>query len=586
MRSREGGAEETVRADYLIAADGAHSLVREQSDIAMAGRGAFAECVTIYFRADMRDPDRGPQPQRGLREPPRTAGVLPVLPRRGRRIPRRLLHDRADGTRDTHVAEDLDAARCVDLVRKALGRPDLGRGVDNVQRWSAAASGPARFQDRRVFLAGDAAHVMPPTGGFGGNTGVADAHNLAWKLALVAPARPGPTLLDTYDAERRPVGALTVEQAYTRYVLRVDPSLPRDDLADPLDDASIELGPVYRSAAVLGPDEDDGALLADPRRPGGRPGTRAPHLPVELDGAQASVLDVLGHGFVLLAGPGGQSWCDATAAVSERLGVPLLAYRVAVDGTVVDLRGSFPESFGTGIDGAVLVRPDGVVRLADLRGGAGSERGARARRANVARSARRTGGAAPAAAGRGAATAGATTRPTTTATPNARLSSVTSGLSPSTQWPPGTARRTRLTTSRSGREGNRARTTSPGRTAPAGTHPADQQPVAVSARSGAIDGPVTRASAQRAGQRRDRVAPALSLSITASRVADDPTPRHPEARPCVSPACSPPWRPPLTATSPAASTTRPRPASRPSPSRPSRRSTRATRTRSSAPAPS
>ena len=76
-----------------------------------------------------------------------------------------------------------------------------------------------------MFLAGDSAHAMPPTGGFGGNTGVADAHNLAWKLALVSAGLAGPRLLDTYDAERRPISALTVEQAYTRYALRVDPSL-------------------------------------------------------------------------------------------------------------------------------------------------------------------------------------------------------------------------------------------------------------------------------------------------------------------------------------------------------------------------
>jgi hypothetical protein len=212
-----------------------------------------------------------------------------------------------------------------------------------------------------VFLAGDAAHVMPPTGGFGGNTGVADAHDLAWKLAMVANGTAGAELLDTYDAERRPVASLTVEQAYTRYVLRVDPSLPRDDLAAPLDDASIELGAVYRSAAVLGPDEDDEALLVDPRLPGGRPGTRAPHLPVERDGISASVLDVLGDGFVLLAGPAGQAWCDATAVVGEDLGVPLTAHRVAPDAAVADPGSLFPETFGTGADGAVLVRPDGVI---------------------------------------------------------------------------------------------------------------------------------------------------------------------------------------------------------------------------------
>jgi 2-polyprenyl-6-methoxyphenol hydroxylase-like FAD-dependent oxidoreductase len=361
IRPRDDGPEETVRADYLVAADGAHSLVREQSDIASAGRGAFARCVTIYFRADMREliGDRNlsvvyvnhPELLGFFRfSLAGDAGFLAVFST-----------TEPDGTRDTHVAEDLTPERCVELVRKALGRPELAVDVDNVQRWSATASWASRFQDRRVFLAGDAAHVMPPTGGFGGNTGVADAHDLAWKLALVVNGTAGPALLDTYDTERRPVAALTVEQAYTRYVLRVDPSLPRNDLAAPLDDASIELGPVYRSAAVLGPEEDDGALLVDPRLPGGRPGTRAPHLAVERDGAPTSVLDVFGDGFVLLAGPAGQPWCAAAPAVAEGLGAPLTAYRVAPDGDLVDGRSSFPETFGTGTQGAVLVRPDGVV---------------------------------------------------------------------------------------------------------------------------------------------------------------------------------------------------------------------------------
>ena len=361
LRSRDGGAEEAVRTDYLVAADGAHSLVRERSGIEMTGRGAFAQCVTIYFRADMRDliGDRNlsvvyvnhPELLGFFRFSfAGDAGFLAVFST-----------TEPDGSRDTHVAEDLTPERCVDLVHKALGRPDLPVDVDSVQRWSAAASWATRFQDRRVFLAGDAAHVMPPTGGFGGNTGVADAHDLAWKLALVANGTAGPALLDTYDAERRPVASLTVEQAYTRYVLRVDPSLPRTDMVGPLDDASIELGPVYRSAAVLGPDEDDGALLADPRLPGGRPGVRVPHLDVELGGTPASVLDVLGDGFVLLAGPTGQPWCDAAASVAEGLGLPLRAYRVAADGDLVDAGSAFPEMCGTGADGALLVRPDGVV---------------------------------------------------------------------------------------------------------------------------------------------------------------------------------------------------------------------------------
>src|SRR4030095_16393811 len=113
-----------------------------------------------------------------------------------------------------------------ELARKALGRADIPVEIDNMQRWTAAAAHASCFRDRRVFLAGDAAHVMPPTGGFGGNTGIGDAHNLAWKLAAVVSGTAGAGLLDTYDAERRPVCDLVVEQAYTRYVLRVDPPSP------------------------------------------------------------------------------------------------------------------------------------------------------------------------------------------------------------------------------------------------------------------------------------------------------------------------------------------------------------------------
>ncbi|MGY1604286.1 FAD-dependent monooxygenase [Geodermatophilus sp. SYSU D00815] len=362
IRDRDAGREETVRSQYLVAADGTHSGVRDRLGIGMDGRGAFAECVTIYFRADVRDliGDRNlsvvyvnhPELLGFFRfSITGDSGFLAVFSTRN-----------PDGSRDTHVADDLDTARCVQFVRKALGRPDVDVAVENVQRWTAAAAHAARFADRRVFLAGDAAHVMPPTGGFGGNTGVADAHNLAWKLALVSQGVAGPGLLETYDAERRPIADMVVEQAYTRYALRVDPSLPRDGLAAPLDDPSIELGPVHRSAAVV-PDEaaDDGAVVADPRQPSGRPGVRAPHLWVEADGAPASVLDLFGPHLTLLTGPGGQAWADAATAVAETSAAPLRAHRLAPDGPVVDRDGSFPRSYGTGDEGAVLVRPDGVV---------------------------------------------------------------------------------------------------------------------------------------------------------------------------------------------------------------------------------
>jgi 2-polyprenyl-6-methoxyphenol hydroxylase-like FAD-dependent oxidoreductase len=360
LRARDDGSEQTVRSDFLVAADGSHSPVREALGIELAGRGSFAECVTIYFRADMRELI-GDRPLSVVYvSHPELLGFFRFSLTGDSGFLAVFSTTDADGARDTHVADDLDTGRCVDLVRKALGRPDVAVEVDNVQRWTAAAVHAARFGDGRIFLAGDAAHVMPPTGGFGGNTGVADAHNLAWKLALVTRGITGHGLLDTYDAERRSVCDLTVEQAYTRYVLRVDPTLPRDDMAAPLDDASIELGPVHRSAAVLGDGSDDGAPLVDPRQPGGRPGTRLPHVAITRDGQPASTLDLVGPGFVLRAGEKGDRWGSVAEAAAHASGLPLSAHTVGRSGDLVAADG-VAEAFGIEEDGAVVVRPDGIV---------------------------------------------------------------------------------------------------------------------------------------------------------------------------------------------------------------------------------
>ena len=226
LRPRDGGAEQTVRADYLVAADGAHSPARKRCGIEMAGRGSFADCVTIYFRADMRELIGDRNLSVVYVNHPELLGFFRFSITGDSGFLAVFSTINPDGTKNTAVGETMDTAWATELVRKALGRADIPVEIDNVQRWTAAAAHASRFRDRRVFLAGDAAHVMPPTGGFGGNTGIGDAHNLAWKLAGVVGGTAGAGLLDTYDAERRPVCDLVVEQAYTRYVLRVDPRSP------------------------------------------------------------------------------------------------------------------------------------------------------------------------------------------------------------------------------------------------------------------------------------------------------------------------------------------------------------------------
>ena len=135
-------------------------------------------------------------------------------------------------------------------MRAAVGDPELDADIEAVDKWIASADNASTYQSGRIFLAGDAAHTMPPTGGFGGNTGVHDAHNLAWKLALVLRGVAGPELLDTYDAERHPSGRQAVEQAYNRYVTRSDPDLGTEGMQPAIPDLHVEFNR-YRSSAVF-----------------------------------------------------------------------------------------------------------------------------------------------------------------------------------------------------------------------------------------------------------------------------------------------------------------------------------------------
>ena len=360
IRSRNGDIEETVRSDYLVAADGAHSKVRELSGIELAGRGTFADCVTIYFRADMRELIGDRNLSVVYVNHPELLGFFRFSITGDSGFLAVFSTTEADGTRNTTWPPTWTPhAR-----RRSSERP----WVAPTFRWRSKAcsvgvrrppglrasrtvgsSLPATRPTSCPRPAGSAATPASPT-----RTTWRGNSPWCWK------ARRGRRCSTPNDVERRSVSSLSVEQAYTRYVLRVDPSLPRDDMAAPLDDASIELGPIYRSAAVLD-DWDDDVPVVDPRDPGGRPGTRAPHLAVELHGAPASIVDVFARGFVLLAGPAGQAWCDAAGRVAEDLDVPFVAHRVAADGSLVDRAQSFPKTFGTGDEGAVVVRPDGVV---------------------------------------------------------------------------------------------------------------------------------------------------------------------------------------------------------------------------------
>ena len=221
VRDVDSGAERTLSGQYLVGADGAHSKVRELLGIPFDGRGVFSNSITIYFNADLA-PQMAGKPLSVIYinnlafggffrlEKDCQSGFLVV----------NTVGDPKTNPDAANAAKDVSEARLIEFVRIGAGVPDLPVKITGLARWRATSDVARRYQDGRVFLAGDAAHLMPPNGGFGGNTGIHDAHNLAWKLAYVSKGIADPKLLATYEAERRPVGKLTVEQAYTRYVTR------------------------------------------------------------------------------------------------------------------------------------------------------------------------------------------------------------------------------------------------------------------------------------------------------------------------------------------------------------------------------
>jgi 2-polyprenyl-6-methoxyphenol hydroxylase-like FAD-dependent oxidoreductase len=356
IRDRDSGSTETVRASYMVAADGAHSRVRDRLGIGMHGHGVFSNSVTLYFRGDVRPLLRG----RNLSVIYVNNPVLRGFFRFEKPFDTGFLAINALGDPDnpiTDVSTGLTEARCVELVQTALGSDQVPIVIENVMPWKAEANVADRFQHGRIFLAGDAAHVMPPNGGWGGNVGVHDAHNLAWKLAMAVNGTAGPALLSTYEPERRPVGALTMEQAYARYVTRTAPYLGTDRMQPVENDLSIELGYRYRSAAVIADEQDDSRVCENPRESRARPGTRAPHVWLHENGEPISSLDLFGRGFVLLTGPDGVDFeaQDLSSALP-----PIAIHKIESSG---DATGSDPGAAAYGIAPgfAALIRPDGFV---------------------------------------------------------------------------------------------------------------------------------------------------------------------------------------------------------------------------------
>jgi 2-polyprenyl-6-methoxyphenol hydroxylase-like FAD-dependent oxidoreductase len=332
----DSGARERVTADYLVACDGANSMVRGALGIGATGKGVLGHPISLFFRAPDLLQRCGKEPGTFFLAIDRNglwANIRIVDPARG--LWRIMVLD-TDG-RQTPETIDRDA-----LLRRAVGRPIQAEWA-GLNIWTRRSAVAEHYSKGRVFLAGDAVHQLSPTGALGMNTGIGDAIDLGWKLAAVLDGWGGPELLASYDAERRPVGLRNVAMTTGFYLAHDQFAGGLAAIEDDSDDgrrlrAEIgerivrDVGAMFRTIGLqLGYRYEDSPICvadgsaAPPDEagtyvPSARPGSRAPHVDLR-DGR--SILDLYGRGFVLLRFGADAPDGAALEAVAKTCSVPL-----------------------------------------------------------------------------------------------------------------------------------------------------------------------------------------------------------------------------------------------------------------------
>jgi len=300
-----GGAEERVRVRYLAGCDGGRSDVRKALGIALEGTGGKNVVQQICFRSDELY-DRIPMGKGRHYYFADAYGSTLIVQ-----------GDRREFTLNTNAPEDVDHAA---LVRDRVGFP-FAFELLNIGRWKRNLLLADRYGEGRVFIAGDAAHLVIPTGGLGMNSGIGDAIDLSWKLAGAVAGWAGPALLGSYGIERRTVGERNraasgwASQGVLAWRSTVRPAVrdpgPAGDLARHAvaeaaradhwrvhDMVGVEIGYSYAGSPVIAEEPGNRAewdiVHYDPHT---RPGVRIPHIWLN-DGR--AMQDVLGDGFTLL----------------------------------------------------------------------------------------------------------------------------------------------------------------------------------------------------------------------------------------------------------------------------------------------
>jgi 2-polyprenyl-6-methoxyphenol hydroxylase-like FAD-dependent oxidoreductase len=371
------GAETTLRARYLIAADGGGSRLRDLAAIGEAYHQTYNSFVAAFFHADLGRYTGGREGALIWTLAPGVEGVFHPLDGKTAWAAHIQFNPQLENP-DAWTPETV-----VERVRGMIGAPaDEKPDIDlhKHYRYTLTASVSECLRKGRFILAGDAAHRTLPYGGWGLNTGIHSAHNLGWKLGAVMRGEAPEVLLDTYDSERREsalvncafgkVNAGHIAKLMMALRQSATPAERRTLIAASRQYGNwtgLDLGIHYdgtHGACAFVPDSVAAPAVENPvidYVPHAKPGWRAPHFWVrtEANGHRVSTVELLDGGFVVLAGPEGQAWCDAARAIDRPPKV--LGYRVAADGNLVPEHVDFCALYGVAPDGAVLVRPDGHV---------------------------------------------------------------------------------------------------------------------------------------------------------------------------------------------------------------------------------
>jgi 2,4-dichlorophenol 6-monooxygenase len=393
VRENATDTEYTIRARYAIGCDGARSLVGEQIGFEYKGRADIGRALSVWLEADL------------TRYTAYRSGALFVVCLPGHESwlsvwpcvrpwtewnPLFIQHD--------YLPADATEEAVLKLVRESIGDPSIEVRIKSISPWQINHVVAAQYRKGRVFIAGDAAHRHPPTNGLGSNTSIQDSYNLAWKLALVLKGNAGEALLDSYSAERQPVGQQVVDRAIKSLndmapfaeALQVGPEQTSEEgwksinsLFDDSEQAAarrlallrsldvqegqfnaigVELGQRYESGVVVSDGTPFPEYTRDPElyyHPTTHPGAYLPHVWLERDRKRVSTIDLAGKGsFSVITGIGGKDWLNAAAEVSRELGIPIEGFSVGMREEYDDVLGEWTRVREIEDHGCLLVRPD------------------------------------------------------------------------------------------------------------------------------------------------------------------------------------------------------------------------------------